>query len=126
MSGVVVSRPAAVFSDHRGDIYDIVEGVVGHVGVVTFGEGAVRGNHYHRRSTQFTYVLRGRIELLTKAIDGSAPAETCVLGPGELAAVPARVVHTYRALEPAAIIDVTTLSRGESGYEDDTVRVEPR
>ena len=52
-----------VFSDKRGDIFDIVEGKVGHVGLVTFKTGVIRGNHYHKKSTQYSYVLDGTIEL---------------------------------------------------------------
>jgi len=110
--------------DERGEIYDLVEGEIRHIGIVTFAPGAVRGQHYHKRSTQYTYVLRGRLELRTRAIDGPSTVETHVLGPGDLATVPAMTIHVFRALEPSSIMDATTLARGRSGYEEDTVRVE--
>jgi quercetin dioxygenase-like cupin family protein len=115
-----------VFSDARGDIIDIFEGPVHHTGIITFAAGAVRANHYHRLATQYTYMLTGRIELKTrKAEDPDAVTETVVMGPGDFVEVPAYTIHAYKALEPASMICLTTRSREEGGYEEDTVRVDP-
>jgi len=32
-------------------------------------------------------------------------------------------VHTYEALNDACMLDITTLSRNDDGYEKDTIRV---
>jgi len=125
MGSVVISRPEPAFTDGRGEIYDLIEEEVHHIGMVTFTDGAVRGNHYHKRSIQHTYVLSGRIELRTRANDARASVETHVLRPGDLVTVPALTRHVFRALEASSMIDLTTLARGTAGYEEDTVRVEP-
>lgn len=115
-----------VFSDARGDIFDLVEEPVGHVGLVTYTKGAVRGNHYHKLSTQYTYVLRGTLKFITTDIDGGNRVET-ILSAGDVSHVPAGLVHTYVALsDDAAMLDMSTLARGEKGYEEDTVRVSDR
>jgi len=59
----VIIKP--VHTDDRGDIYDILEGAdVDHIGMVTFSKkGIVRGNHYHLKSVQYSYVLEGRLLL---------------------------------------------------------------
>ena len=38
--------------------------------------------------------------------------------------VPPGIVHTYIAEEDSSMIDITTLSRADNGYEEDTVRVD--
>ncbi|MDP3726073.1 MAG: methyltransferase domain-containing protein, partial [bacterium] len=113
-------KPA--FSDERGDIFDIVEEGISHVGLITFKKGAVRGNHYHKQSTQYTYILEGEIQFVTSDIDGKNKKEF-VLTEGMVTHIPPHTVHAYKALTPAAMLDMTTLSRGATGYEEDTVRV---
>lgn len=111
-----------VFRDHRGEIFDIVEDVVGHVGMVTFNKGVTRGNHYHKRSTQYSYVLDGKIKLTVSDPDGKRPREF-ILSPGAFTQIPPRTVHTYTALTPARMLDVTTVTRIKDGYEKDTYKI---
>jgi len=111
------------FSDSRGDIYDIVEEPVSHVGMVTFTKGAVRGNHYHLKSVQYSYILDGEIEITTSAIDGS-DKQVQVLKKGMHSVIPPNTIHTYKALTDASMLDMTTLNRKDDGYEKDTVRVQ--
>lgn len=116
-----VLKPA--HSDDRGDIYDLVEDAVDHVGLITFKQGVTRGSHYHKVSIQYSYVLEGQIKLVLKDVDGSNPRET-VLGPGSLSKIPPNTIHTYTALSDAKMLDITTLRRlTDAEYEDDTVRV---
>jgi UDP-2-acetamido-2,6-beta-L-arabino-hexul-4-ose reductase len=112
-----------VFSDQRGDIYDILEDVdIAHVGMVTFKKGVVRGNHYHLISTQYSFVLEGSIKLTISSIDGSEKQEF-TLQPGSLSTIPPQKVHTYEALTDARMLDLTTLGRNDNGYEKDTVKL---
>lgn len=116
----------AAFTDNRGSIFDIVEKPISHVGLITSAKGAVRGNHYHKISVQFTYVLKGSFKFITSDIDGANRVET-ILEEGDYSEIPPGVVHTYVALtEGATFLDMTTLARGEKGYEGDTVRVNDR
>lgn len=111
-----------VFTDERGDILDLVEEKVAHVGYITFKKGAVRASHYHLQSVQFSYILSGTLTLRTSAPDGSG-AQEYELTEGTLTRIPPMLVHTYMAQTDAAILDMTTLSRNDDGYEKDTVRV---
>jgi quercetin dioxygenase-like cupin family protein len=121
-----VRKIKPVFTDARGDIIDVFEGVVHHTGIITFAAGAVRANHYHRLATQYTYMLSGRIELKTRtAEDASAVTETVIMEPGDFVELPPYTIHAYKALEPASMVCLTTRSREGAGYEDDTVRVDP-
>ena len=113
-------KPA--FSDTRGRIFDIVEEPISHVGLITFKKGAIRGNHYHKKSTQYTYILKGKIKFVVSGIKGNNK-KTFILTEGMFSRIPPKIVHAYKALTPAAMLDMTTLSRGVRGYEDDTVRI---
>jgi len=113
-------KPA--FTDKRGDINDILEEQVGHVGLITFKKGAIRGNHYHKKSTQYTYILKGKIKFVTSDINGKHRKEF-ILEEGTFSRIPPQVVHAYKALTSAAMLDMTTLNRKDNGYEKDTVRV---
>ena len=47
------------FKDNRGKIIDVfVNSPKEHCLIVTFTKGAVRGNHYHKKSTQFSKISR--------------------------------------------------------------------
>ena len=109
-------------SDRRGDIFDIVEDAVGHVGMVTFKKGATRGNHYHKQSIQYSYILDGKIKLVCSDLSRKRIKEF-VLSPGTLTRIPPKTIHTYTAITPARMLDVTTLRRGKKGYENDTFRI---
>lgn len=126
MEKLKVETVAPAFSDERGSIIDVLNGKeIRHAGIITFRKGAVRAKHYHKRQTQYTYVLRGRIELTSKDLREKNPVKSVsVISEGQLASIPPMVVHVYRALEDSEIIDLTTEARSDGGYEADTFRVE--
>ncbi len=120
--GVRVYKVKPVFKDTRGEIYDFVEELVSHVGMISFAKGAIRGNHYHKKSVQYTYIVSGKI-VITLSDRHGKNVKRYTVGAGSVTVIPARVVHTYKALTPAIILDLTTKTRKLGGYEKDTVRV---
>ncbi len=124
--GVEVYKLKPVFRDKRGEIFDIVEERVGHVGMVTFARaGIVRASHYHKRSVQYQLVLSGKIKMTVQDLSGRR-RKSYVMGPNTFALIPPRVIHTLQSVSPAVLLDLTTLSRKNGGYEKDTVRVPAR
>jgi dTDP-4-dehydrorhamnose 3,5-epimerase len=111
-----------VHTDKRGSIFDFVEEKVGHVGMVTFAKGVTRGNHYHKKSVQYSYIIEGKIKLVISDIDGSNKKEV-MLTEGMLTTIPVKKVHTYTAITKAKMLDITTASRNDNGYEKDTIRI---
>ncbi len=111
-----------VFTDDRGSIFDLIEEKVSHVGIITFNKGVTRANHYHKESVQYSYILEGKIKLAISDIDGTDKKEI-ILEPGMLTTIPPKMVHVYTALSKAVMIDITTMSRKDNGYEEDTVRM---
>ena len=58
------------FVDKRGLIIDVyVNAPKEHCLIVTFEKGAVRGNHYHKKSTQFSFLLSGELDFYYAKID---------------------------------------------------------
>lgn len=120
---IKINARKPVHSDDRGDIVDVLNIPIAHVGYVTFTKGAHRGQHYHHRSTQYDYVLSGKLRLVVCRIDGSE-REDHILTPHMMTEIPPGVVHTYIAEEESEMLDITTLSRADEGYEEDTVKVD--
>ena len=115
-----------VFEDARGTIADLLEGKgLQHVGLIVSRKGAVRGNHYHKKATQYAYILKGKVAYYRKDLrKESAPVESFILGPGALAVEPPNVVHAIVALEDTEFLDMTDVSRDDKAYDSDTFRVE--
>lgn len=124
MNGVIVKKIEPAFEDARGKILDLFEVSVHHVGLITFAEGAVRAKHYHKQSVQYSYVLDGTIDLIVCPSDRLDEREVIEMTPGTAVSIDPGIVHVYRAKTNASILDLTTLSRADNGYEDDVVRVE--
>ena len=123
-----MERPAVltinpVHKDSRGSIFDILEGKkIRHVGLITSRKGAVRGNHYHKKSTQYTFILKGTVRFFRKDLRAKAgEIVSFVLRPGDLAIDPPRVAHAVVDLEDCEFLDLTDVSREDDGYEYDTV-----
>lgn len=104
------------FTDDRGEIQDLV-GKVDAVTRIHTVKGAVRGNHYHRFTTQTTYVLSGSL-LVTNGI------KELVVGPGELVVDAPGEPHAWKALEDTDCLVFTVGPRSGDQYESDTFRLD--
>ncbi len=115
-----------IFADERGEIWDILESLgIKHIGMISSKKGAKRANHYHEKSTQYTFIINGKAEWYTKDLDApGAPVEKTILNPGDLTIVAPRVAHALIALEDTLFLDFTDISREDEGYEQDTKRVQ--
>jgi quercetin dioxygenase-like cupin family protein len=110
--------------DDRGAIMDLIEGAnINAVTFISFTKGAVRGNHYHKQTTQWNYVLKGRIKLVAQVGDGSV--EETVLGQGGFAVTEPMEKHALVGLEDSEMLVFTQGPRGGKEYESDTFRLDP-
>lgn len=120
-----VRKIIPAFTDERGTISDILDEGVGHIGIITSKAGSIRGRHYHKKSTQYVYILNGKLELMTKDLREEDPkVKSVILEPGDLAVTPPMVVHVLKAIEDTTFLDLTTEPRSGRGYEEDTTRVD--
>lgn len=113
----------ASHEDERGSITDLlVDKEINAVTSLTLLRGAVRGNHFHRQTTQWTLVTTGEITYAERKGDG--PLKTHVAGVGGFFVSEPGVSHAIRAESDASIIVFTSGPRAGQEYESDTFREE--
>lgn len=110
------------FEDYRGVIQDIfgadtIDGPIDSVTRITTLVGAVRGNHYHEHTTQWTLVLNGRLLM-------ASGASRSQMGPGEIVKHTPGMPHAWQALENCECLVFTRGPRSGEDYESDTIRLE--
>lgn len=114
-------RRKAAFSDARGSITDILDGVpLNAVTIITNKKGAVRANHYHKKTIQYTFVLTGRVKYVSQ---GKGGRTTKILLPGDLAISPPNERHATEALTDATFLALAHGLRHGRDYEKDTFRL---
>lgn len=112
------------FEDDRGTIRDILTHTpVEHVTVIESKKGAVRGNHYHKDTLQYDYIVSGKMKILSRPT-GSDTVESVIATPGALILHDLSEAHTLIALEDSVFLSITQGTRGGEAYEEDTYRLE--
>ncbi|HCI70055.1 MAG TPA: hypothetical protein DHV30_05455 [Balneola sp.] len=116
--------PLELHSDDRGDITDIFyKSDVNHVAVVRSNKGAVRGNHYHKQTTQYMLITKGSLEYWHKPLDSNKEAECVLLCEGDFVETPPNEIHALNIVEDNEFVVFTTGVRGGQDYESDTFRI---
>jgi quercetin dioxygenase-like cupin family protein len=114
---------STAFEDDRGTIVDLIEADnISAITVITFTPGAVRANHYHKKTTQWNYVLSGEILLATK-LPGKEKNEV-VMKTGELYETVPDEQHALQGIGEATLMVFTRGPRAGQEYESDTFRLD--
>jgi quercetin dioxygenase-like cupin family protein len=112
------------FEDARGAIRDVLIGSdVDAVTLITCAKDSVRGNHYHKLSMQYSYILKGSFMCATQT-DENALVETYEAKEGDLITHPPGERHAFKALEDSIFLSLTKGPRQGKNYEEDTYRLE--
>jgi quercetin dioxygenase-like cupin family protein len=109
------------FEDHRGVIQDLLVTPLDGVTEIRTVRGAIRGNHFHKATTQWTYIASGRMLIVT---DSPAGRQERVYGPGEMACEEPGTSHAWHALEDTVCVVFSRGPRTGEAYESDTFRLE--
>lgn len=115
------------YEDVRGIIHDIIPGPIDQVTEIFTRAGAVRGNHIHQETTQWTYVVSGKMLFGTRkssGMDGNDLPHYVIGGPGALITEHPGMPHAWRALEDTLVLVFTRGPRSGEAYESDTQRLE--
>ena len=110
--------------DDRGYIQDLLTNdKFDAVTLITMRKGAIRGNHYHKLTTQWTFIINGVLEIATKKVisDKIVIDQLCA---DEMHLSAPNVCHGLRALEDCKILIITKGPRAGFDYESDTFRLE--
>jgi dTDP-4-dehydrorhamnose 3,5-epimerase-like enzyme len=119
------------FEDKRGKIIDVfVKSPKEHCLIVTFKKGAVRGNHYHKKSTQFSFLLSGELDFYFAKVDKKN---------GKVKKIKKRKIkkntfithwpfeaHAFRSRKDSILVAFSCGIRGGSKYEKDTFRLKTK
>ncbi len=115
--------PQVAFTDERGEIIDLIEHEdINAITRLTIKKGAVRGNHYHKNTTQWNYIISGVMKLVTQMPD--EPAIETLMYPGDLIATVPDERHALVGEEDVVCLVFTKGPRAGSDYESDTFRLE--
>ena len=106
--------------DDRGVIQDLLVAPLDAVTRIWTRKGAIRGNHVHAETTQWTYVVSGLLRVMTQQ-GGRLRDRT--YGPGDMACELPGVAHAWEALEDTEVLVFTKGPRSGTAYESDTFRL---
>jgi dTDP-4-dehydrorhamnose 3,5-epimerase-like enzyme len=113
------------FQDFRGTITDIfVQEPKEHCTIIVTHKGHVRGNHFHKLSRQYDFIISGSFEVFGQRA-GESAVERMIVGPSDLLTWDPNVAHEFVALEDSVMITFVDGLRGGENYEKDTYRFSP-
>ena len=129
----VIKKIKTFSSDDRGEIIDIfTHEPKDHCAIVTFKKNAIRGNHFHKKSIQFAFVLEGNFKIYHVKADENAnydskKIEELDASKNDYITHEEYEAHTYKCLSNKGTLLVFTKGvRGGKYYEDDTFRLDKK
>ena len=123
---MIYKKLKVYFKDKRGTITDIFyKEKINHVAIIKSKKGARRGDHYHKKTTQFMYITKGKLEYWYKKLNSKSKAKMKILKPGDLVKTPPLEMHALKMLSSNEFIVFTVGKRGGKDYESDTYRFSP-
>jgi dTDP-4-dehydrorhamnose 3,5-epimerase-like enzyme len=114
-------------TDERGSISDILyKTEIQHAAIIESKRGGlIRGNHYHKATTQHIFITKGSLRYWYQPADKSEPVKSIDVHEYELVSTPPFEIHALEILEPNQFIVFSHGVRGGQDYESDTFRVPP-
>ena len=108
--------------DSRGVIIDLLEKKkINAITYITQKKGKIRGNHFHKKTIQWNYLIKGRIKVVTKKRNTSV--KEMILSSGDLVVTSSNESHAIKAIEYSEYLVFTQGPRGGKEYEKDTFRL---
>ncbi|OGN79787.1 MAG: hypothetical protein A2X26_13255 [Chloroflexi bacterium GWC2_49_37] len=112
----------AAHSDSRGVITDLLQSEnVNAITAISFAKGAVRANHFHKKTYQWNYVVSGKIKIAAKF--PNKPKKIITMKKGDLILTVPNESHALQAIVPSELLVFTKGPRGGKDYESDTFRL---
>ena len=117
--------------DSRGYIQDIfVNDPKDHCALVTFNKNSIRGNHFHKKSIQYSYILEGRLMMYTVKVDKKGnynkKISKNIVKKNELITHKPYFAHAFKSINKSKILAFADGKRGGKSYEKDTFRLKKK
>ena len=111
--------------DERGKISDIFyKQNIQHSALIDSKPNIIRGNHYHKETTQHMLITQGSLEYRYKNLNDEDDAKMIKLEIGDYISTPPYEIHAMKISENGnQFIVFSEGLRGGSDYEKDTFRV---
>ena len=110
------------FRDNRGFIIDLLEKKnINAITFITQKKGKIRGNHFHKKTIQWNYLIKGKLELLTRK--NNQKIIRTLMKEGDLVETSKNESHAIKALKNSEFLVFTQGPRGGKEYENDTFRL---
>jgi quercetin dioxygenase-like cupin family protein len=121
-----VKEPLEHHIDDRGAIVDLFYSEdINHVAMVTSEPNSIRGNHYHKETTQHMLMTKGSLEYWYKPVGSDKKAQMIVAREGDLVSTGPNEIHALRiGPEGNEFVVFSQGIRGGKDYESDTFRVD--
>lgn len=115
-----------IHHDDRGTIADIFYNTnIEHVAIIKSEPNVIRGNHYHKETTQFMLMTKGSLEYWYKPVDSDESSKMYLCKVGDLITTEPYEIHALRITNDGnEFIVFSKGKRGGMDYESDTYRVE--
>ena len=108
--------------DSRGVIVDLLEKKkINAITYITQKKGKIRGNHFHKKTIQWNYLIKGKIKIVTKKRNRGV--QEMILSRGDLVVTSSNESHAIKAIEYSEYLVFTQGPRGGKEYENDTFRL---
>ncbi len=124
---MIHTRITPATSDERGTISDILyKTEIQHAAVIESKRpGLIRGNHYHKETTQHIFMTKGSLRYWYQPVDKSQPVKSILVSEYDMVTTPPYEIHALEILEPNQFVVFSQGKRGGQDYESDTFRVTP-
>ena len=114
------------FKDSRGSISDIFyKKNINHVAIIKSKGGVKRGDHFHKKTTQWMLITKGSLEYWFKAKGSKRKPKKVILKEGDIVETPPYEMHALKIIKSNEFIVFTVGKRGGKDYESDTYRFLP-
>ena len=109
-------------NENRGLIIDLLEKKkINSITFITQKKGKIRGNHYHKKTIQWNYLLKGKILLVAQK--KNLPIKKIILNVGDIVVTEKNEKHAIKALKNSEFLVFTQGPRSGKDYEKDTYRL---
>jgi cupin superfamily acireductone dioxygenase involved in methionine salvage len=106
------------FTDERGTIINIADGVLGDVAIIQSKKNSVRANHVHKSDWHLSFCVAG--SLLYSFENSEQKIDSVQISSGELFFTPEAVPHRMDFFDDTLLVVVSRNSRLKEKYEEDT------
>ncbi len=115
------------FQDKRGSITDIFyKKNIHHVAIIKSKPNVRRGDHFHKKTTQWIMITKGSLEYWYKKLNSNAKPRKKLLKVGDFVETPPNEMHALKIGKKGNEFIVFTIGkRGGKDYESDTYRFSP-